>query len=77
MKPILLVILTLTTLVSCNSTCAPGQVQTYNGKPVLTRASHPAGGSMAPVEGTHLERRYFHPPGVKGGLAHVDIYGQR
>jgi len=79
MKYIALAILTVTTLasVSCSTRPVPSLTQTYNGKPVLTRASHPQGGSMHPVDGVYLGRRYFHPQGVKSGLASVDVYGQR
>ena len=74
-----LAILTVTTLasVSCAGRPVPSLTQTYNGKPVLTRASHPQGGSMAEVDGVYLGRRYFHPQGVKSGLAWIDVYGQR
>ncbi|WP_395742056.1 hypothetical protein [Prosthecobacter sp.] len=59
---------------SCSS--VPDENGTYNGRPVLTRASHPSRGSMRPVNGTYLGRRYFTPPGGKGGLQWVEIYGQ-
>lgn len=64
------------------SSCAgrpnvPSAHGTYNGEPVLTRASHPSGGSMAAVDGVYLGRRYFHPPWGKSGLAWIDVYGQR
>jgi hypothetical protein len=64
MKPIVYTLLALTTLASVS--CAgrpnvPSLTQTYNGKPVLTRASHPSGGSMKEVDGVYLGRRYFHP----------------
>jgi hypothetical protein len=55
----------------------PSLTQTYNGKPVLTRASHPSGGRMTEVDGVYLGRRYYHPPGAKTGLAWIDVYGQR
>jgi hypothetical protein len=55
----------------------PSATDTYNGKPVLTRASHPAGGSMKEVDGVYLGRRYFTPPGSKSGLHWIDFYGQR
>ncbi|MBE2284828.1 MAG: hypothetical protein IAE77_15315 [Prosthecobacter sp.] len=77
MKHTVLAILAVTTLVSCNAPSVPSLTQTYNGKPVLTRASHPQGGSMHPVDGVYLGRRYFHPQGVKTGLAWIDVYGQR
>lgn len=63
--------------VSCTSRPVPSLTQTYNGKPVLTRASHASGGSMAAVDGTYLGRRYYHPPSSKAGLAWIDVYGQR
>lgn len=80
MKPIAYTLLALTTLASVS--CAgrptvPSLTQTYNGKPVLTRSSHPAGGSMKEVDGVYLGRRYFHPQGSKSGLAWTDVYGQR
>ncbi|MFC5457275.1 hypothetical protein [Prosthecobacter fluviatilis] len=77
MKTTLIAILAATTLVSCNAPSVPSLTQTYNGKPVLTRASHPQGGSMRPVDGVYLGRRYFQPQGVKSGLAWIDVYGQR
>lgn len=66
--------------VACSS-CAgrpavPSPRDTYNGKPVLTRASHPSGGSMSGVGGVYLGRRYFTPPGAKTGLEWIDVYGQ-
>ena len=66
-----------TALVSCSGTSIPRSGETYNGKPVLTRASHPSGGSMKKVDGVYLGRRYYNPPGSKMGLAWVDTYGQR
>lgn len=60
--------------VSCSN--VPDENGTYNGRPVLTRSSHPAGGSMRPVKGTYLGRRYFTPPGSKNGLQWTDVYGQ-
>ncbi|MBL9129943.1 MAG: hypothetical protein JNG86_02015 [Verrucomicrobiaceae bacterium] len=77
MKPILLSLIATTALVSCSGPSVPSLNQTYNGKPVLTRASHPSGGSMREVDGVYLGRRYFHPPGAKSGLAWIDVYGQR
>lgn len=79
MKSVALVILAATTLasVSCTTRPVPSLTQTYNGKPVLTRASHPQGGPMREVDGVYLGRRYFHPQGVKSGLAWIDVYGQR
>lgn len=77
MKPTLLAILAVTTLVSCNAPSVPSLTQTYNGKPVLTRASHPSGGRMTEVDGVYLGRRYYQPPGAKTGLAWIDVYGQR
>lgn len=73
-------LITLTTLTSVS--CAgrpsvPSLTQTYNGKPVLTRSSHPAGGSMEKVDGVYLGRRYFYPQGTKSGIAWTDVYGQR
>lgn len=61
-------------LASCNT--VPNENGTYNGRPVLTRASHPTGGSMREVKGTYLGRRYFTPPGSKSGLQWIDVYGQ-
>jgi hypothetical protein len=73
-----LLVLTSIACVSCaGRPDVPSLTQTYNGKPVLTRASHPQGGSMSPVDGVYLGRRYFHPQGVKTGLAWIDVYGQR
>ena len=79
MKPYILTLLALSTLasVSCTTRPVPSLTQTYNGKPVLTRASHPSGGSLHAVDGVHLGRRYYHPVGSKSGLAWVDVYGQR
>jgi hypothetical protein len=79
MKPVLQILLAVTTIasVSCVGRPVPSLTETYNGKPVLTRASHPQGGSMAPVDGVYLGRRYFQPQGVKSGLAWIDVYGQR
>lgn len=79
MKSVALVILAVTTLasVSCATRPVPSLSQTYNGKPVLTRASHPQGGPMREIDGVYLGRRYFHPQGVKSGLAWIDVYGQR
>jgi hypothetical protein len=79
MKPFVSILLAVTTLasVSCSGRPVPSLAQTYNGKPVLTRASHPQGGSMHAVDGVYLGRRYFHPQGVKSGLAWIDVYGQR
>lgn len=72
------VTLTALTSVSCaGRPSVPSLTQTYNGKPVLTRSSHPAGGSMAKVDGVYLGRRYFYPQGTKSGLAWTDVYGQR
>jgi len=64
----------LISLSSCST--VPNENGTYNGKPVLTRASHPTGGSMHEVKGTYLGRRYFTPPGSKSGLQWIDVYGQ-
>lgn len=75
-RPALLVLISAL-CVSCASQPVPSLTQTYNGKPVRTRASHPTGGSMAKVDGVYLGRRYFQPPGGKTGLAYVDVYGQR
>jgi hypothetical protein len=77
MKLTLLAILAVTTLVSCTAPSVPSLTQTYNGKPVLTRASHPSGGRMTAVDGVYLGRRYYNPPGAKTGLAWIDVYGQR
>jgi hypothetical protein len=79
MKPALLALLAVTSLasVSCSGISVPSTNQTYNGKSVLTRASHPSGGSMTEVKGVYLGRRYYHPPGGKTGLAWIDVYGQR
>lgn len=79
MKLVTPAILIATTLAaaSCASRPVPSLTQTYNGKPVLTRASHPQGGPMGKVEGVYLGRRYFQPQGVKSGLAWVDVYGQK
>ena len=55
----------------------PSLSGTYNGKPVLTRASHPAGGLMREVDGVYLGRRYFTPQGDKSGLQWIDVYGRR
>ena len=80
MKPVVLMLLAVTTLtaVSCaGRPTVPSLRQSYNGKPVLTRASHPTGGSMHSVDGVYLGRRYYHPPGGKSGLAWIDVYGQR
>lgn len=79
MKLIALATLAVSTLasVSCASRPVPSLTQLYNGKPVLTRSSHPQGGSMRAVDGVYLGRRYFHPQGVKSGLAWIDVYGQR
>ncbi|MBK8094940.1 MAG: hypothetical protein IPK32_23960 [Verrucomicrobiaceae bacterium] len=76
----LLILLSLSSLalVSCaGRPSVPSLTDTYHGKPVLTRASHPSGGSMTEVDGAYLGRRYYHPPGSKTGLAWIDIYGQR
>jgi len=80
MKTIVHTLIALTALASVS--CAgrpqvPSLTQTYNGKPVLTRASHPSAGSMKEVDGVYLGRRYFHPQGTKSGLAWIDVYGQR
>ncbi|MGV3658601.1 MAG: hypothetical protein ACO1TE_00400 [Prosthecobacter sp.] len=79
MKYTLLSLLALAPLlcVSCASQPVPSPHQTYNGKPVRTRASHPSGGSMAAVDGVYLGRRYYHPPTSKAGIAWIDVYGQR
>lgn len=62
---------------SCtNRPSVPSLTQTYNGKPVLTRASHGAGGSTREVDGVYLGRRYFNT-GTRSGLAWIDVYGQR
>lgn len=64
--------------VSCAGRASvPSATDIYNGKPVLTRASHPAGGSMQEVDGVYLGRRYFTPSGSKSGLQWIDFYGQR
>jgi hypothetical protein len=73
----LLAISTLATVSCAGRPSVPSLTQTHNGKPVLTRASHPAGGPMKEVDGEYLGRRYFHPPGGKSGIAWVDVYGQR
>jgi hypothetical protein len=62
----------LMSLASCRT--VPDENGTYNGQPVLTRASHPAGGSMREVKGAYLGRRYFTPPGSKSGLQWIDVY---
>ena len=79
MKPLVLTVLALTTLasVSCSSRPVPSTKQIHNGKPVLTCASHPSGGSMKAVDGIYLGRRYYYPVGSKCGLAWIDVYGQR
>lgn len=61
---------------SCSTRPAPSLTQTYNGKPVLTQASHGAGGPTKAVDGVYLGRRYFNT-GTKSGLAWIDVYGQR
>lgn len=33
--------------------------------------------STGGIKGKHLERRYFHPPGSKTGLAWEDIYEKK
>lgn len=71
------ILLGLSMLLSVSCGTVPDANGTYNGKPVLTRASHPAGGSMREVKGgTYLGRRYFTPPGSKSGLQWIDVYGQ-
>ncbi|MBN8418154.1 MAG: hypothetical protein J0L73_04495 [Verrucomicrobia bacterium] len=71
------IVLGLSMLLSASCGTVPDANGTYNGKPVLTRASHPAGGSMREVKGgTYLGRRYFTPPGSKSGLQWIDVYGQ-
>ncbi len=70
------IVLGLSMLLSASCVSVPDANGTYNGKPVLTRASHPAGGSMREVKGTYLGRRYFTPPGSKSGLQWIDVYGQ-
>ncbi len=70
------IVLGLTILLSASCVSVPDANGIYNGKPVLTRASHPAGGSMREVKGTYLGRRYFTPPGSKSGLQWIDVYGQ-
>lgn len=79
MKHTLMLLIATLTLSSCaGRPVVPSLTQTYQGKPVLTRASHPSGGSMAEVDGVYLGRRYYQPPGAKtNGLAWIDVYGQR
>lgn len=69
-------VLGLCVLLSASCGTVPDANGTHNGKPVLTRASHPAGGPMHEVKGTYLGRRYFTPPGTKSGLQWIDVYGQ-
>ena len=63
-------------LLSVSCSTVPDESSTHNGRPVRTRASHPAGGAMHAVKGTYLGRRYFTPPGSKGGLQWIEVYGQ-
>jgi hypothetical protein len=63
-------------LLSVSCCTVPDENSTHNGRPVRTRASHPGGGSMHAVKGTYLGRRYFTPPGSKGGLQWIEVYGQ-
>ncbi|WP_395738151.1 hypothetical protein [Prosthecobacter sp.] len=63
-------------LLSASCSPVPSETGTFNGRPVLTRASHPSGGAMREVKGSYLGRRYFTPPGSKSGLQWVDVYGQ-
>ena len=66
----------LSLLLSVSCSMVPNENSTHNGRPVRTRASHPAGGPMHAVQGTYLGRRYFTPPGSKAGLHWVEVYGQ-
>ncbi|MDI1314407.1 hypothetical protein [Prosthecobacter sp.] len=70
------ILLGLCMLLAASCGTVPDANGTYNGKPVLTRASHPSGGPMHEVKGTYLGRRYFTPPGSKTGLQWIDVYGQ-
>lgn len=74
-KYLALLMLSGLALVSCASRPAvPSLTEARDGKPVLTRASHPSGGSMNEVDGAYLGRRYYHPAGSKTGLASMDVY---
>lgn len=69
--------LSLLLAVSCSS--VPDENSTCNGRPVITRASHPAAATTPhgrAVTGTYLGRRYFTPPGSKSGLQWIEVYGQ-
>ncbi|MEY2599575.1 MAG: hypothetical protein RLZZ142_1834 [Verrucomicrobiota bacterium] len=58
--------------------CAGGptltQLPTSAEKGIVTRASHPVGGSMQDVEGEYLGRRYSTHAGVKTGVIWEDVY---
>ncbi|WP_395749464.1 hypothetical protein [Prosthecobacter sp.] len=76
LNPTVSIVLGLAMLLAPSCAPVPGENGTFNGRPVLTRASHPSGGPMHEVKGRYLGRRYFTPPGSKSGLQWVDVYGQ-
>ncbi|MFM2220788.1 MAG: hypothetical protein RLZZ553_536 [Verrucomicrobiota bacterium] len=66
----------LSVLSSCSSSGLAGNSCSANGKPLLTRSSHPMAPTSYKGEGKHVGRKYFHPPGSKTGVQWVDLYEQ-
>ncbi|MBB5034591.1 hypothetical protein [Prosthecobacter vanneervenii] len=68
--------LTVSVLLAVSCSHVPDETGSHNGRPVAARSSHPSGAATAPAKGTYLGRRYFTPPGSKGGLQWTDVYAQ-
>lgn len=63
-------------LTSCTSTGTASAPVSANGKPLLTRSSHPLMPTTSNGSGTSVGRKYFHPPGFKTGAQWVEYYEQ-
>jgi hypothetical protein len=62
-------------LVACAGGLTSTQLPTTEQKGIVTRASHPVGGSMQPVEdGEYLGRRYYTHVAAKNGVVWEDVY---
>jgi hypothetical protein len=61
-------------LSSCSQTGMAGGPQSSNGKTLLTSSTHPSVPSTYKGEGKYVGRKYFNPPGTKGGLQWVSLY---
>lgn len=66
----------LALLSSCTNSGLARAPQSSNGKPLLTRSSHASMPTSYKGEGTHVGRKYYHPPGSKMGTQWVDFYEQ-